>query len=303
MQKYATIIVMLNFIVNPKSGKGKGRRNMKKIIKYLTQQGETFKVVYSERAKEIPELVKNLCDEGADNVIAVGGDGTINEALNGIVDFDKTTFGIIPSGNGNDFATFFGLPLNPIKALEHVTKNAPVHTDFIEIGDENKKIRCMNVAGTGIDAEVLARCARFKVIKGKLQYIIALLQTIRRFEFFKFRSMTNGAETVHSGFIAAVCNGNQFGGGIKISPESDPHDGKLNLIIINELPRNKIMWALRKKLLKDKVLEVPETEQHFVDEVEIIPEKKPFFLNVDGELYNDVAFKCKLIHKKLRIFK
>lgn len=294
---------MLNFIVNPRAGKGRGRRNMKKIIKHLTSQGATFKVVYSERAKEVPSLVKKLCDEGADNIIAVGGDGTINEALNGIVDFDKTTFGIIPSGNGNDFANFFGLSLNPIKALQTILDNKPVYTDFIEIGDEEKSVRCMNIAGTGIDAEVLARSAKFKIIKGKLQYILSLLITIRKFEFFRFKAIKDGQESEHSGFIAAICNGGKFGGGIDISPQSDATDGKLNLIIVNELPHKKIMWALRKKLLKGKILEVPEAEHHLVDEVEIIPEKSHFYINIDGELYDDLKFKCRIVHNKLKLFR
>lgn len=292
---------MLTFVVNPKAGKGKGLRNMKKIIKVLSNRGETFKVVYSEYANEIPKLVKNLCDEGADNIIAVGGDGTINEALNGIVDPDKTKFGIIPSGSGNDFASFLGISKKPLEALNTILKDNAVYTDYFEIGDEEKKVRCMNIAGTGIDAEVLKHYNNSR-LKGKTQYLWSLLVTIKRFQFFKFKAVFNGQTSEHSGFIAAVCNGKQFGRGIPISPDSDAHDGKLDLIIVNEIPRKKIMWALQKKLLKGKIMEVPEAEHHFVEEVEIICEKDSFPLNVDGELYDDISFKCRIVHNKLRIF-
>lgn len=293
---------MLNFVVNPKAGRGKGLANMKKIIKFLSDQGATFKVVYSERAKEIPLLVKKLCDDGADNVIAVGGDGTVNEALNGIVDFDKTTFGIIPSGNGNDFARFIGLSTNPLKALNTILVNNAAYTDFFEIGDESKKIRCMNIAGTGIDAEVLKHYNRSRM-KGRMQYLWSLLVTIKRFQFFGFRAEINGQTSEHSGFIAAVCNGKQFGRGIPISPDSHVADGKLNLVIVNEIPRKKIMWALQKKLLKGKIHEVPEAEHHLVESVEIITERESFPLNVDGELFDDVKFICKIVQNKLKLYR
>jgi YegS/Rv2252/BmrU family lipid kinase len=287
---------MYDFVVNPVAGRGKSKKNMKKISEYLTDKNILHTINFSTKIGESAEITKRLIEGGSKNIIAVGGDGTVGEVLNGITDLN-CNLGIIPSGTGNDFATSLGIPEdNPIKAMDLILKNRPAHTDFIEMGTR----RCINVAGCGIDVEVLKRCKKMKLIKGKLQYYISLLITLIRYKFIKFKIKTDGVESEHCGFIAAVCNGKYFGSGIKVSPESDVSDGKLNVVILNEMKKRKIIGHLI-MLMRGTILTSKYAEHILCERAEIIGEK-PITVNIDGELF-DEPFTCAVVTGKLKIFR
>jgi YegS/Rv2252/BmrU family lipid kinase len=288
---------MYDFVVNPVAGRGKSKKNMKKIAGYLTAKNILHTISFSTKIGESLEITKRLIENGSKNIVAVGGDGTVGEVLNGMTDLENCNLGIIPSGTGNDFAMALGIPEDPIKAIDLILKGQPAYTDFIEMSTR----RCINVAGCGIDVDVLKRCKKMKLIKGKPQYYISLLITLIRYKFIRFKIKIDGAESEHRGFIAAVCNGKYFGSGIKVSPESDLSDGKLNVVIINEMKRRKILGHLL-RLMRGTILESKYTKHVLCESVEIIGEK-PITVNVDGELFDGEPFKCNVVTGKLKVFR
>ena len=150
----------------------------------------------------------------------------------------------------------------------------------------------MNVAGLGIDVDVLERCQRGR-LKGKIKYLISLINSLFAFKGCKVKIIGNGKEEVRNVLICAACNGSQFGGGIKICPPAKEDDGLMDVVVVDCIGGT---WKIVKafiQLMKGKVIEYPLTTYFRCEKVEFIPEENcP--IQLDGELYNNHAFEAKL---------
>ena len=158
---------MINIIANPNSGLGRGKKNIEKISRYCIKNGIEHAFHFTERPGHATEITAELTKKGGE-IAVMGGDGSFHEVLNGIVDLKNTTLGFIPSGRGNDFARSANLSLDPIKAFEAIVRGKTKQIDFIKVGEK----RCLNVAGTGLDIDVLERVAGST---NKITYVISLI--------------------------------------------------------------------------------------------------------------------------------
>ena len=288
---------MYNIICNPVAGKGKTLRLLKTLENFLQSKNLDYTIYKSDNIGHATELCNTLTKEGC-NLVCMGGDGTLHEILNGIDNIDEVTLGILPCGTGNDFAKSLGLPVDDVvAAFEIILKGVAKPVDFIKMNDR----RVMNVTGMGIDVDVLERTRKAKIIKGKAQYYLSLFRSLLTFKWNKYSvKIDGGQEEFHSAMITAVCNGKYFGGGMMISPKSKVNDGKLDVVIINKMPRYKIPLALigffTGKLLQNKYV------NHYVcEEAEFITDAKPV-INADGELVYGQNFKCSIQKNLLKIF-
>ena len=287
---------MLDFIVNPTAGGKKGKKIMK-IIHVLTKRLEKENVDYTIHiVKELKgsrskteELIKN----GATDIISVGGDGTLHEIINGFSNFEKVNLGIIPCGTGNDFARAINLPKNPIQALELILHNKPQYTDYMQM----PTVRGLNIIGTGIDVDVLKRYNALKK-KNKFGYTKCLIKTLIDFEYTNFTVEIDGEKTSFRSFIAGVCNGYRFGGGIPICPIASVTDNVLDFIAVKEIPRIKIIGAFL-KLKAGKILKLKQSIYKKIKEIKITSDKL-FTVNVDGELYENIPFEVKIVSNTLK---
>lgn len=284
---------MLNFIANARSGKGLGNKNLKKIIDFCNKRNIDFSVHITCAPGHAKELASTL-SQTSDVIIAVGGDGTFHEVLGGIRSLEKTTLGFIPSGRGNDFAKGIGLPLDPIKAMEIIIKNKTRFIDYIQVDDK----RCLNIGGTGLDIDVLKRVAGRQ---GKITYLKSLFYCVRHFEPYDIEVTLPDKEKVeYSAVIVGICNGKQFGGGLKLSPNSKFDDGIMELIII-KMPENKKITRPLIKFLSAKHLELPITTVIQCEEVLIHPlNNRP--IQLDGEIYEKSDLNCKIVKGGLKTF-
>ena len=194
---------MINIIVNPKANGKKAAKIAKKVDKYLTGKGVEHAFFYTDAPRHAIKLAEEL-SKTSDTIVALGGDGTINEVLNGL-DTEKVKFGIIPSGSGNDFIAAASIPQNPIEAVDLILSGEAKPTDYMVCGG----VRGLNIIGTGIDVDILKRCKKSKILRGKLQYVISLVISLIKFRFYKFY-ICKGEEK------ACVGNGHRLGGGIRM---------------------------------------------------------------------------------------
>ncbi|MDR1093019.1 MAG: diacylglycerol kinase family lipid kinase [Clostridiales bacterium] len=290
---------MYHFIVNLKAGRGYTRRIVHKLERFLNEHKlpyTFYDTFYPGNAIEIAHRLSEI--EGIDRVIAVGGDGTFNEVLNG-VNPDKTVIGFIPAGSGNDFARAAGFSLNPVEALQDVVNDKIIEADYMEIGAENNFRRCVNIAGTGLDIEVLTRYNRARFVKNKLQYYWCLLRALVRLKTYKVKMTLSGATTEHDCFVVAVCNGQYFGGGMRVSPNSDIYDGQMDVVIIHMIKRSRIPGVLL-KFFKGRHIGLDFVEVHKTDYVELECETSKI-VNIDGELLN-LPFKARLVKGGLKMY-
>ncbi|MCL2675257.1 MAG: diacylglycerol kinase family lipid kinase [Firmicutes bacterium] len=285
---------MINFIVNARSGGGKGQKTLKKIMNYCYKNHVEYTVHLTNSQGHATRIAKALCDNDSHLIAAVGGDGTFHEVLNGITDFEKTALGFIPSGRGNDFAHGVGIPLDPIKALKAIISGKEKRMDYLSMGGK----RCLNVGGTGLDVNVLLKVAGSQ---NKLTYYRSLLHCIFHFEPFDVTvTAEDGAEKTYTCLMIGTANGSQFGGGIKLSPLSKADDGLMNVVIMSMPADGKILKVLP-KFTKGKHLDLPVTT-HFTAKSVKIKTDKPRPLQMDGEIYYDLIYNCKIVAGGIRTF-
>lgn len=286
---------MLNFITNIKSGNGKGRKNLKKVIQYCFKHNIEYTIHITSAPNHATRIAKALSENDAHTIVAIGGDGTFHEVLNGIPSFEKVALGFIPSGRGNDYARAAKLSLNPIVALKAILNNEIVHSDYIQVNDK----RCLNIGGTGLDVVVLEKAAGKT---GKISYIMALISTLKNFKPYNISVTSNQITTNFDNCImAGVCNGIAIGGNIRISPDSKIDDGLLNVVVMS-MPKDGKLLKILPKFSKGKLLNAPFTT-HFTCESVNVDSEKNYPIQLDGEIFYDTKLHCKIVKGGLRTFK
>ena len=285
---------MLYFIVNPVSGNKKAIKNMKVIGKYLTERNIAY-CVYSTNEKGSAGIIAGELEKsGVDNIIAVGGDGTLSEIVNGLKEPSNVKLGLIPSGTGNDFAYCAGISLNPITAINTILKNHIVKVDYLQ----GNNFRGINVIGSGLDIEVLKKYNENKQ-RNKLKYITSLIKVLKNFEFYNYKIYIDGEIFSNSEYmLAACCNGNRFGGSMKISPNSSITDGKMNVVLIKKVNKKKIPFALI-KFMRGKHLDTNFAMEVKCESVKIEGNNS---LNIDGEIVDNLPFELSIIKKGIKFY-
>ena len=287
---------MYCIIVNPNAGKGKGKKNLKTALKLFSERGAEYSVFETTRAGAAKEFSQRLTASGEKEIIVVGGDGTLHEVLNGLSDPSSCRLGLIPSGTGNDFAAAAGLPSNAAQAAEIILSGETKETDFLCVGG----VRCMNVGGLGMDVDVLVRCKKGRFVKGKIKYLLSLLQSLFTFKGYEIEIESGERRETHKALIAVACNGTQIGGGIRICPASVIDDGKIDVMAVECMGKAQIVKAFL-YLMKGKVLDYPAAEHFLCERVKIVP-SLPCTVQLDGELYDGLEFDAR-IERGLKMYR
>ncbi len=288
---------MINVITNAKNSEGKNAKKLETVKQVFERAGLEYKFLFTEYAGHAREICRELTKDGNETtVVAMGGDGTLHEVLNGICYPEKCCLGIIPLGSGNDFATAVGVNLDVKYAAETVAFKSPRHIDYIEL---KNGLRSINAVGTGVDVEVLKRAYSGKK-HGKGKYLSALLKTIAKFKSFRCTVTYDGITEEHDGIIACIGNGMQIGGGIKLFPHADTCDGMLDLIIVDFVSRPKLIGALI-KLVSGKVEKIKEVKLVRCKSVSISREGN-YTIQAEGELYDDAPLDAEIVGDKLKFF-
>jgi diacylglycerol kinase (ATP) len=188
------------------------------------------------------ELARQAGEQGYDLVIAVGGDGTVHEVINGLMQVPENkrpALGIVPLGSGNDFAHILGIPSNPAQALQSAMNGQPHLLDMASVRDEKNRLEYFNnTIGIGFDAAVNAYTREIKHIHGFMMYFVALIQTIfRRFDALDMHVETDQETWDLNALMLAVGNGPREGGGFIVTPEAKLDDGILNYVTIRKISR------------------------------------------------------------------
>ncbi|MBQ7323704.1 MAG: diacylglycerol kinase family lipid kinase [Clostridia bacterium] len=286
---------MYNIIFNPVAGKKKAFENLDVVKRIMDECKVEYNIYKSGGIHDAEYIARDLTQKGETSLIVLGGDGTLNEVLNGLVDPSVCTLGLVPSGTGNDFAERMGIPLDPEQAIRRIMANDAKPVDYIDVSGT----RSMNVAGLGMDVDVLERCQRGNM-KGKLKYLLSLVQSLFSFKGYRVHIEAEGVSEDRDVLLCAVCNGSQFGGGIRICPAADPADGKLDVVTVDCIGGKLAIIKAFMELLKGKILEYPLTKHYLVEKVTFTP-KQDCPIQLDGELYQHHAFEAE-VKKGLKFY-
>lgn len=245
---------MFDFVVNPAGASGKTGRVWKKAETILQEKGVSYRAHFSSAEKGIEEIVRELTSKGEDiTLVIAGGDGTMNQAVNGIEDFFRTKVGFISCGSGNDLARSLGISEDIHRNIDTILRNTVIRTlDVGEVklygvsGEDRVLVRKFNNgAGIGFDAQVCqeaeesrAKNAMNKMKLGNLIYIATALKVIFSAPRTAARITVDGQTKKYSSLLmAAVMNEPYQGGGFKFAPEAEPADGQLDLCVADHLSR------------------------------------------------------------------
>ena len=221
------------FIVNPISGEPSRRKKFAKLSSQISANPEYHLVEsqYRGHAREIANQEK----VNYQTIVAVGGDGTINEVASGILG-SETSLGIIPMGSGNGLANHLGIPQDCQKALKLIEHTQSKPLDIIYVNDRI----VVNVGGLGFDGHV-AKLFNNTANRGLFSYMKLILRELIRFKEFDYGVSSDNFSDKGKAFIIAIANGTEFGNRFKIAPEANHNDGKLTLVIIRKPPFYKLI--------------------------------------------------------------
>lgn len=289
---------MYHIIVNAAKRDKQYEEKISEVSAVFERAGAQYKIYETERRGHATELARGISsqEEGAE-IIAMGGDGTLHEVLNGICDTAKCTLGLIPLGTGNDFAECAHIPTDARAAAEIIAFRAPTKIDYIELAGG---LRSINAVGTGIDVDVLKRAYKGKK-KGKGKYFSAFIKSLFCFKANRYKIVYDGKEEEHTGIICCLGNGRQIGGGIKLFPEADIRDGYIDLITVDYLTKFRTLIAFA-KLNAGKVNKVKEVTHVRCKSAHIIPLDGAATIQAEGELYDGVELDAHIEEGKLSFY-
>ncbi len=268
------------FILNPVAGSKKDPSFFVKLIDRFCRENKREYILWTTaRAGHGRSLAEEALKKGFQCVVAVGGDGTINEVATALL-CTQVPLGIIPKGSANGFAREFGIPLDPRQACETLLQSKTISIDAGKINGEY----FFSVAGLGFDAQVgyAYHHAQKGGRRGRLPYFTLAIK-----EYFSYvpsaMAVSLGAQERRlTPFLIAIANCKQYGIGAKISPKAVVNDGFLNLSIVHQAPFYKYLWHLP-KVFTGNFDQAPFLETALTKEVMIVPEKKVPY-HIDGEI-------------------
>lgn len=247
---------MYYFIVNPGSRSGNGKLVWQAVEQLLEQEQIEYHVYFTAYRYHAIHLVQEILAEhtGRITLVAVGGDGTVNEVLNGITDFSRVTFGYIPTGSSNDFARSLGLPGTPEAALSNILH--PKYLMKMDLG----QVTCGEEAhyfavgcGCGFDAAVCHEALRSKfkdtlnhLKLGKLTYVGIALKQLIMMRMMPITVILDGRKKLSfpRTFFATAMNCCYEGGGLKFCPKAKPTDGLFDFVAVNGLQKWQVLFLL-----------------------------------------------------------
>ncbi|MGN0814577.1 MAG: diacylglycerol/lipid kinase family protein [Candidatus Coproplasma sp.] len=273
---------MYHIIVNARNLKAKDAKSIQTVKSVFERAGKKYKMYFTEYAGHAKELAAGITKDGkAHTVIAMGGDGTLHEVLNGVKYPDKCRLGLIPFGSGNDFAACVDIPCNNVKhAAEIIAFKAPSCIDYIQT---STNLRSINSFGFGIDVDVLERAYAGK-IQGRTKYFRALIKSLIKYKSRKFTIEVDGERSEHFGLIVCLGNGKQFGGGIKLFPQAKIDDGYMDLVVVDYLSRMQTLIAFI-YLALGKLDKIKQLTTIKCKSAAICPEEAQYTVQAEGELY------------------
>lgn len=277
----------VKLIINPNADIGRAWRWASDLRPIVEEYGgaDWSGTVYPTHATE---LARQAAEQGYELVVAVGGDGTVHEIINGLMDFPpegRPRLGVVPMGSGNDFAHNTGIHNRPEIAMRRVFTGEPRKIDLGLIQDEHgRKEYWGNTLGIGFDATVTIRSHSLPVLRGFLMYLTAVIQTIMiNYDAPKMHIRTDQEQWEEAMLMIVLCNGQREGGGFNVAPEAVNNDGWFNYAAIRKVSRP-MMFRLIPEVMRGTHGRFPQVRMGKFQELQLQSED-PLHVHIDGEIF------------------
>lgn len=218
------------FIINPLSGTIKKTELPALIKQELDATLFEIDIVFTQYRGHGTELAKQYVDKNYEYVVAVGGDGTVNEVAKSLIQ-TNTALGIIPIGSGNGLARHLNIPINPTRAIQHLNNSEPILMDYGLVNNHPFFCTC----GTGFDAYVSTQFAKSKK-RGVMSYIEKMIKGYFNYKSQSYHLEGEGIDLKMKAFVLTFANASQWGNNAYIAPQASVQDGKIDISIMSNFP-------------------------------------------------------------------
>ena len=290
------------FIINPAAGKFDHSQQFRtKIESVCRERGLHYEICVSEKAGDCRAIARRAAESGSEvRLYACGGDGTLNEVVNGAVGFPSAAVTHFPCGSGNDAIKIFS-ETEPFFQIERLLDAEEARFDLIRCNDTH----ALNVLSIGLDARVGTEIARFKrlpLVTGKGAYILSLLANLMHGLSEHYVVTLESGETVDAEqTMICVCNGRWYGGGFNPVPEAEPDDGLLDVLIVEKVNLLQVAGVIG-KYQKGHYADYPHLIRHVRCHTVRVECEQENVVNVDGEAIRTTDAQIELIPQAIRFF-
>lgn len=283
-------------IVNPTAGRGKLGRQIPQLHSLLQQQNLQYDLVSTEAAGHATQLAAEAAAQGWKTVVGVGGDGTMNEVLNGIMG-TGANMGFIPAGTGNDFARSLDIPLNLRGAVEVLAKGRTVPMD---IGRDSQGYFSI-ILGLGFPSDVMQHVnTSNNIFRGPLAITASIVQVVHKLRPYPVHIQLDDRDFSTTVMGIFILNTRFTGGGLQISPAAAYDDGQLDIVIMHEMKKLDLLRTLP-KAYKGNHLGHPAVE-HCRSTTVKVTTAEPLPKLFDGNVYGESPVDAQILPGALRVW-
>jgi diacylglycerol kinase (ATP) len=295
-------------IINPVAGAGRTAREWPDIVGLLKKHGLNCEHDLTEAPGHAVHLAREAAKNGYDMVVSVGGDGTINEIVNGIYasgNMQNATLGIISTGTGSDYIRTVGVPHHREEACRCLaqSRKRTVDVGVVEYTNDGKTEERLfvNFAGIGFDAEIVRRTtSQFKSLGSLPSYLLGVFTTLATFANKDVTIKLDGEPLDRRICTVIMNNGRYGGGGMFTAPQAELADGWLDVLIVGDLSKPDLLRSLP-RIYKGTHLTHPKVTMKRAKEIEISSSNGRVHLQADGELLGEVPARFRVMPAALNI--
>ena len=289
------------FIINPAAGKVDKTIEYSALIKTLCEKkGLNYRIAHSKAPGDITRIAREAAQTGREvRIYACGGDGTLNEAVNGVAGYPNAAVSVYVCGSGNDFVKIFSQP-DAFRSLERLLDAEETEFDLIRVNDKYS----LNICCVGLDARVGNKMAEYKRlphVSGSGAYILSTVVNVAQGISEHYVIEVNGERIDGKQTMICIANARWYGGGFHAVPDADPADGLLDVLIVKKLNLVQVAGVIG-KYKAGRYKEVPELVRHIrTDAIRVICDRETP-INLDGEIVNATVADCRISEHKVRFF-
>jgi len=293
-------------LANPIAGGGLARQAFARLQKFAREKHWNAEFRDTGSPSQLEQIAREEANRGRERIFALGGDGTFQLLLNAVGSNSHVSIGVFPAGGGNDFASALGLPMDAVGAAETILgrgQASSLDAARVRTADGGDRLY-MGGGGVGLDAEA-ARYANgaFRKIRGRSRYLLSAVRALWRFEPLKVRvSLEDSSQSVMEAkaLLLGVLNTPSYGAGLRLAPEANLQDGKLNLVIVEDIPLQEILRVLTRSAMTGEVRS-GHMQRYPVCSVRIETDR-PCFFHADGETIGQTPVEVRVVPSAARVW-
>jgi diacylglycerol kinase (ATP) len=294
-------------LANPTAGGGLGREALPRLQQFALEKRWRAEFRSAGSSAEFAQIAREEAAAGRVRIFALGGDGTFQALLNAVAGSASVSLGVLPAGGGNDLASALGLPLDPVRAAEMIlTQGQAVPLDAARVRTADGAERLyMGGGGVGLDAEA-ARFASgaYRNMRGRSRYLLSAIRALGEFRGVDVQVSLEGAEQSSlqgTALVLGVLNTPSYGAGLRLAPEARMEDGRLDLVLLENLSALEIAGILPRLAISGEI-RTARIRRHRVTRVRIETER-PCAFHADGEIVGMTPVEIAVVPGAMRVWR